>query len=210
MVADDPAAEARPLTEVQAEPPRTGLVAAVTSSEEPILHVGQVSAIRDQLPKDESLLLVDLAMPPNVDPAVRELEGVLVHGIDEMRDEAERNRQLRLAEMNRCEGLVEHQLETLRKHLLDRELSPVARGLQQSFGEVADRSLRHALGKDLSHLEDDDRAALEKMVRDMSKRMVQVPLRGLKTAARNHSSAVIANFLRGLDGNDGNGSGESR
>jgi glutamyl-tRNA reductase len=210
MVAGDASAEARPLTEVQADPPRTSLVAAVTSSEEPILDADQVAAIRSQLPEDEHLLLVDLAMPPNVHPSARELDGVEVHGIEEMRDEAERNRQLRLAEMNRCEGLVEHQLETLRRHLLDRELSPVARGLHQSFGEVADRSLKHALGKDLAHLDESDRLALEKLVRDMTKRMVQAPLRGLKTAARNHSSAVIGNFLRGLEGDNGNGTGDSK
>ena len=36
---------------------------------------------------------------------------------------------------------------------------------------------------------------MERMARDMAKRMVQVPLRGLKRAAWNHSSAVIGNFL---------------
>jgi glutamyl-tRNA reductase len=209
MVSGDSAADARPLAEVQADPPRTGLVAAVTSSEEPILEAEQVAAIRAQLPADEPLLLVDLAMPPNVHPSARELAGVEVHGIEEMRAEAERNRQLRLSEMNRCESLVEHQLDTLSRHLLDRELSPVARGLHSRFGEVADRVLNHALARDLAHLEEHDRAALEKMVRDLSKRMVQVPLRGLKTAARNHSSAVIGNFLQGLEDAGGSGSGES-
>jgi hypothetical protein len=34
----------------------------------------------------------------------------------------------------------------------------------------------------------------------MAKRMVQVPLKGLKGAAWHHSSAVIEGFLRGLDG----------
>jgi len=207
MVEGDPSAETRPLTEIQESPPRAGPVVAVTSSEEPILHPRDVAAIREQLPADESLLLVDLAMPPNIEPAARDIDGVTLHGIEEMREEAEINRQLRLAEINRCESLVEHQLETLRRHLFDRELSPVARGLQQSFDEVADRAVRHAMGKDLAHLEEKDRRAVERMARDMAKRMVQVPLRGLKTAARNHSSAVIGNFLRGLEVSDGNGNG---
>ena len=57
----------------------------------------------------------------------------------------------------------------------------------------------HALAKDLAHLDAEDRKAVERMARAMVRRMVQVPLRGLKRAAWNHSSAVIGNFMRGMD-----------
>jgi glutamyl-tRNA reductase len=200
MVAGDPAAESRALTQVQNAPPRVGLLLAVTSSQHPIIGPAQVASIRDQLPKNRPLLLIDLAMPPNVDPAVRELAGVTVHGIEQMREEAETNRRLRLAEMTRCESLVEYQLETLRRHLFDRELSPAAKVMQASFRDVADRAVRHTLGRDLAHLDEQDRRAVEKMARSMVKRMVQVPLRGLKRAAWNHSSAVIGNFILGVEG----------
>ncbi len=200
MVKGDPSAETRELSEVQDSPPHAGTVVAVTSSETPILDPGQVTSIRAQLPPDETLLLIDLAMPPNVDPAARSIEGVTLHGIEDMRQQADSNRQLRLAEMTRCESLVEHQLETLRRHLFDRELSPAARALKDSFREVADRSVRHTLNKDLAHLGEADRRAVEKMARAMTRRMVQVPLRGLKRAAWNHSSAVIPNFIHGIEG----------
>ena len=200
LVADDPAADTTSLSQIQDDPPAVGLVAAVTSAQEPIFGRSQVEAIRSSIADDAPLLLVDLAMPANIHPEVRTLDGVMLHGIEQMRSEAESNRTLRLAEMSRCEGLVEHQLETLRRHLFDRELSPAARELQQSFREVADRAVGHALNKDLAHLGEEDRKAVERMARDMAKRMVQVPLRGLKRAAWNHSSAVIGNFLRGMDG----------
>ncbi len=200
LVADDPAADNTSLSQVQDDPPAVGLVAAVTSAEEPIFGRSQVEAIRSSIADDAPLLLVDLAMPANIDPEVRTMDGVMLHGIEQMRDEAESNRTLRLAEMTRCEGLVEHQLETLRRHLFDRELSPVARELNQSFNEVARRAVDHALNKDLSHLGEEDRKAVERMVRGMARRMVQVPLKGLKRAAWNHSSAVIGNFMRGMDG----------
>jgi glutamyl-tRNA reductase len=84
----------------------------------------------------------------------------------------------------------------------------VARDLRASFEEVAERSVRHALGKDLAHLGDADRAAVEKLAHDLVKRLVQVPLRGLKGAAWNHSSAVIGNFIKGLHGVNGRGGGK--
>jgi glutamyl-tRNA reductase len=203
VVQDDAAAGALPLESVLLEPPRVGLVVAATSADTPILFQDHVRSILSQLPNDEGLLLVDLAMPPNIDPQARDIGGVTLHGIEEMRAEAERNRQLRLAEMDRCEGLVEHQLMILRRRLLDRALSPVAKNIHQSFREMAERALDHSLSKDLSHLDEDDRRAVERMAQGLVKRLVQVPLRGLKGAAWHHSSAVISGFIKGLEGENG-------
>jgi glutamyl-tRNA reductase len=207
LVAGDPEAEALFMEATLANPPAVGLVVAATSSDQIMLARAQVASLREQLDGDERLLLVDLAMPPNLDPDARAIRGVDLHGIEEMRDEAEHNRQLRLAEMDRCEKLVDHQIETLRRHLLDRALSPAAQNLHRSFREVADRVVRHSLGKDLAHLGDEDRLAVEAMAQGLVKRLVQVPLRGLKGAAWHHSSAVIDGFLKGLEGENGNGGG---
>ena len=209
LVADDPHAEALFMEATLATPPAVGLVVAATSSDPIMLSCEHVEFLRSQLDADEQLLLIDLAMPPNLDPDARAIRGVEVHGIEEMRGEAEHNRELRLAEMDRCEKLVDHQIETLRRHLLDRALSPAAQGIHRSFQEVADRTLKHTLGKELAHLGDDDREAVERMTEGLVKRMVQVPLRGLKGAAWHHSSAVIDGFLKGLDGDLDNDGGAS-
>jgi glutamyl-tRNA reductase len=145
------------------------------------------------------MLVVDLALPVNVDPEARSLPGVVIHGIEQMRDEAERNRQLRRQEMARCEVLVEHQMLVLRRRLLDRQLTPAAKALQSSFAEVARRAMEHALARDLEHLEGKDRRALERMTKALVKRLVQVPLRGLKVAAWSHSTAVLDKFVRGIE-----------
>jgi len=205
LVADDPHAEALFLEATLATPPPVGLVVAATASDQIMLTRAQVQSLRDQLDPDERLLLIDLAMPPNLDPRVRAIRGVDLHGIEEMREEAELNRERRMAEMDRCEKLVDHQIETLRRHLLDRALSPAAQGIHQSFREVADRAVKHSLGKELAHLDADDRKAVEQMAEGLVKRLVQVPLRGLKGAAWHHSSAVIDGFIKGLNGDLDNG-----
>jgi glutamyl-tRNA reductase len=205
MVTGDEFASTMALDDALEAPPDVGTIIAVTSAQEALLSRRSVARVRDRLPNGEDLLVIDLAMPQNVDPAADALARVTVHGIEEMREEAEINRQRRLEEMDRCEKLVDHQLTILRRHLFDRALSPAAKSLNQSFREVADRAVRHALTKDLSHLEEADRAAVEKLAHGLAKRLVQVPLRGLKGAAWNHSSAVIDGFLHGLEGDNGHG-----
>ena len=69
---------------------------------------------------------------------------------------------------------------------------------------MAERAVRHSFGKDLAHLDEADRKAVQRLTEGLIKRLVQVPLKGLKGAAVNHSSAVIDGFLKGLE--DGNGS----
>jgi glutamyl-tRNA reductase len=205
MAEGDPAVSTMPLQEAISSPPPVGTVLAVTSSHEALLDRARVASVRDSLPEGEELLVVDLAMPPNVAPEAASLGRVTLHGIEEMREEAEINRQRRLEEMDRCEKLVEHQLGTLRRHLLDRALSPAARSIQRSFSEMADRAVRHSFGRELAHLDETDREAVEKMAAGLVKRLVQVPLKGLKGAAVNHSSAVIDGFIRGLENNNGSG-----
>jgi glutamyl-tRNA reductase len=205
MAEGDPGVTTVSLEEAISSPPAVGTILAVTSSHEALLDRSRVATVRDSLPEGEELLVVDLAMPPNVAPQAGSLAHVTLHGIEEMREEAEINRQRRLEEMDRCEKLVEHQLGTLRRHLLDRALSPAARSIQRSFSEMASRAVRHSLGKELAHLDETDRKAVEQMAAGLVKRLVQVPLKGLKGAAVNHSSAVIDGFIRGLEGNSGSG-----
>ncbi len=200
LVDGDPMAWSLPLDSVALEPPVVGLVLAATSAEEPILSPAQVATIRRGLPADEPLLIVDLALPPNVDPGARSLDGVELVGIEEMREEAEANRERRLAEMERCEELVDHQLVILRRRVLDRSLSPVARNLHSSFDDLARRAVEQTMQHDLAHLPPEDRETVERMTRTLVKRLVQVPLRGLKGAAWEHSASVLDSFLRGLDG----------
>ncbi len=194
LVAGDGKAHPLPLDPLLAAPPAVGVVVAATSSEQLLLGRDAVRGMRAQLPADEPLLLVDLAMPPNLDPEAGALEGVDYVGIESLRREAEENRRLRLAEIDRCEALIEHQIEVFRRRLVDRALSPVARALHRSYREIADRTLEQALAKRLAHLEEEDRRAVEELTGYLLKRLVQVPLRGLKGAASGHGLGVLESF----------------
>jgi len=54
-----------------------------------------------------------------------------------------------------------------------------------------------------------DREAVERLAADLGERLVQVPLRGLRRAAWNHSSAVISNFILGLEDESDPGDGSA-
>ena len=196
LAARDGAAQALALDSVLAAPPAAGTVLAATASEAALIGPGGIAAIRRRIPADEALLLVDLAMPPNLDPGAESLPGVRYVGIDALRAEAEANRAARLAEIDRCEALIEHQLRIYRRRMVDRALSPVARALHAAFAGIAGATLERTLSRELAHLPAADREAIERFTDHLVKRLVQVPLRGLKGVTAAHGMGVLESFGR--------------
>lgn len=199
LAGPDPLMHALPLDSVLAAPPAVGAVVAATSSEELLLQADSVGVIRRQLPDDEDLLLIDLAMPHNIDPKADQLEGVRYVSIEQLRAEAEANRKARLTEIDRCEKLIEHQLGIFQRRLVDRALSPVAKILHRSYREIAESVIERTLSHELAHLGQDDRRAVEQLSAYLVKRLVQVPLRGLKGVAAGHGIGVLDSFADELD-----------
>ena len=87
VVANDAGADAASLSRTIAGPPPACLVIAATSSEELVLDLEAVHRLRRQLAGGDTLMLIDLAFPPNIDSKARDLSRVELHGIEEMREE---------------------------------------------------------------------------------------------------------------------------
>lgn len=96
--------------EVAAEELRSAdIVICSTKSPRPIL------AFRDVLPVIEErrgrpLVLIDIAVPRNVEPEIRHLPGVILRDIDDLEAVAHANLNRRLEEVHRAERIVEQQL----------------------------------------------------------------------------------------------------
>jgi len=60
-----------------------------------------------------TLLLIDIAVPRDIDPAVNYLEGVFVYNIDDLQAIADDSMQQRREEIKRCEELVRHRAAAL-------------------------------------------------------------------------------------------------
>jgi glutamyl-tRNA reductase len=57
------------------------------------------------------LLMIDLAMPRDIDPAVRKLDDVYLYDLDSLQGMAERNLAVRKQESEKCHQLIEHHVE---------------------------------------------------------------------------------------------------
>lgn len=104
----------------------------------------------------QALLLMDLSVPRNVDPAVSALPGVAVYSMDSMAQIAEENRLAREAQVERVETVIDEEVLAFRRAELSRDTSrfvaalhrrteQVRRGHLQRYGRYFDEQHREHL-----------------------------------------------------------------
>ncbi|HEY5791878.1 MAG TPA: glutamyl-tRNA reductase [Chthoniobacterales bacterium] len=81
-----------------------------TAAPHPILTKEKLAPMmRDRA--DRPLFVIDLAVPRDAEPAINELEGVFLYDIDSLKEIAGNSRQVRQQEIQRCEQLIDHNVQ---------------------------------------------------------------------------------------------------
>ena len=91
--------------------------------------------LRDSRP----LLLIDIAVPRDIDPTVRTLPGVTLYDMDDLQRQVARNLSVREAESSRARSLVEEEAQRYENWLATLEVVPTISALRER-GDVDRRS----------------------------------------------------------------------
>ncbi len=140
-------------------------------------------------------LLLDLATPGNVDGTCGDVAGVEVVDQAALSRVADENRAARTAEIGHAEAIIEEHLEALGYEVMERDLGPVARSLLQAFKTMAHEELARVGTASVTIPEDQIEAVAERL----SRRLLRVPMRGLREIAWQHSTAVLSTFLAAVE-----------
>ena len=156
-----------------------------------------VAAERDGRP----LLLIDLAVPRDIDPSCREVTGVVVRDVDDVQTIADRNASGREVEARRAEVLVSAELVRFERWLGSLEVLPTVASLRERADEIVRRVLTENERR-FAGLGDEDRARVEAMVRAVATRILHEPTLRLKRAAEEADAYQQVAALRDLFGLD--------
>jgi glutamyl-tRNA reductase len=74
----------------------------------------------DELPflpvrRNRPILMIDLAMPRDIDPAFHNLDGVYLYDLDSLRNMANRNLSVRKQESEKCHRIIEHHVQDFQR-----------------------------------------------------------------------------------------------
>ena len=147
------------------------------------------------------LLLVDLAVPRDIDPGCREIAGVTLYDVDDVQQVADRNAGVREAEARRAERLIEAELARFDRWIDSLEVLPTVAALSARGDEVVRRVLAENDGRWQS-LGEEDRRRVEAMARAVAKRLLHEPTTRLKRSIDDEDSYPRIAALRELFGLD--------
>jgi glutamyl-tRNA reductase len=147
------------------------------------------------------LLLVDIAVPRDVEPECREVGGVSLHDIDDIQQIVERNAGDREGEARRAEPIIAAELDRFERWLASLEVVPTVASLRERAEEIVARVLKENEGR-WTHLDEADRERLETMARAIVSRLLHEPTVRMKRSAGSDEAYLYVSALRELFGLD--------
>ncbi len=158
-------------------------------------HVQETLAAR----ADRPLVLLDIAVPRDVEPAVGEIAGVHLYDLDALQDHLEDALASRRAAVPQVEAIVEEEVAAFMGYLQTLEVVPIIRALRTQAEMVRQAELEKTLRK-MPHLTEEERARLEALTKAIVNKLLHSPTVALKEAAQGHRAAETAAVARRLFG----------
>jgi glutamyl-tRNA reductase len=157
--------------------------------------------VRRALParRGQPLLIVDIAVPRDVEPETNTLEGVYVYDVDDLQDIVEDGRGERRQAAEVARRLLEVEVVAFDRWRQIADLAPTITALRDQL---------HAVGRDelarfarrLAALDEPQRQAVEELARSLVQKILHRPTVALKAAADRGEAARFAALYREIFG----------
>ncbi|HEX4819239.1 MAG TPA: glutamyl-tRNA reductase [Acidimicrobiales bacterium] len=143
------------------------------------------------------LLIVDIAMPRDVDPSAGDIDGVTLLDMDDLRRFVDVGVQGRQQEATRAGDIVEDELARYRSTTSAREAAPLVTALRERAEEVRTGELDRLKAR-LADLDDRERDAVEALTKGIVAKLLHEPTVKLKDAAGTAKGDRLNDALRDL------------
>ena len=177
---------------------RADIVVSCTASPHQIVDREELELTLGDGP-ERRLVVIDIAVPRDFDPAVRDLQGVALYDMDDLQRAAARNRDVREAEASRARSIIGEEVDRFDRWLASLDVVPTIAALRDRGEEIVETVLAENESR-WESLSEADRERLRVMARAVVGRMLHEPTLRLKGAAEADESHVFVHALRELFG----------
>lgn len=122
-------------------------------------------------------VIVDLALPSDVEEEVIRKNNVKYIGIENLKEQARRNLEQRQQELDRCKKLIDAQIAEFNLLLRQREVEIAMREIPEKVRDIRTRAVEKVFAKELDGLDPESRAVLDKVISYMEKKYISVPMK---------------------------------
>ena len=197
-------AELVEIDDLPALAPRFQVVVCSTTSESRVLGKEAVAAMRRAQPEDSRLLILDLAVPRDVEPEAAQLEGVDLLDIDHLGDVVAANIGSRELHRPRAEQVVEAAALQLAEELESRGAAPLIAALVDRAEVVRQGELRRTISR-MGVVSEAERAHLERLTQAIAAKLMHQPITFLRQHADDPERRRVLEEAFGLSPAEGDG-----
>ncbi len=145
------------------------------------------------------LLLVDLAVPRDLDPAIGELDGCYLYDIDDLEQIVVETLSLRRREAERAETIVAAEAQRFHEWHASLDVVPAIASLRARAEEIREAELQKAESL-LARLDESQRRAVEVVTAQIVNKLLHLPTVRMKQAAAAADGVLYAETVRHLFG----------
>ncbi len=178
---------------------KADIVVSSTSSPHPIVgeeELRDVMAVRHRAP----LLLIDIAVPRDIDPRCGELDGVTLYDIDDLQAVIARNLGARAEMLPQAQEIVEEEIRRFARWLGHRDALPTISDLHERADELVAEVVAENDGR-WESASPRDLERVETIARAIASRLLHEPTLRLRSLSerRSHAGLQLVRELFGLD-----------
>ena len=148
---------------------------------------------------DRPLCILDIALPRDVDLAVRRLENVFLYDLDDLQAVVAANVERRHREMPSAEHLINGEVDRYWDWLAGLAAVPTLTQMRTRMESMREREVAEALRR-LDHLAPAERAVVEELSRSLMNKFLHEPTVRLRAAAANGRGLGVVDTVRYLFG----------
>ena len=156
--------------------------------------------LQNVLPQREgrALLLIDIALPRDVDPVVTELPGVHLYNLDDLQNAVNEGIRLRLQEVEQVETIIAEETATFERWLRSLGVVDTISDLRRHIDQLREQELTRTLNQLAPSLSAREAAAVRELTTRLVNKILHTPTLRLKEAAIDGRGPAYAEALRYL------------
>jgi glutamyl-tRNA reductase len=191
-------ADAAALSELETELARADVVISATAAEERVIAADLVASVMTRR-ADSTLVVVDLAVPADVERAAADVDGVRLFDVDDLRAGLDEAMSSRLREVPSVEAIVEEEVAAFARRYRELEVEPLLSELRKQAESIREREVARAL-QDLGDVDPEVVERVEHLSRTLVKKLLHDPTVRARERAGAGDADEVADAVRGLFG----------
>jgi len=175
--------------------PAIDIIISSTGAPHLLLRKADMAAVMKQR-NNKPVFIIDLAVPRDIEPAVRGLANVYLYDMDSLQQAAENNRRGREKDASAARSMVATEAENFQDWLNTLEVAPVIRALRQKAEQIRRFEVDRFLENKLSRLSEKEKLAVENLTRSVMNAILKEPILRIKDKAlQQHEDEYVQSLL---------------